>query len=435
LKRIEHEQAIIGTLLNAPEYIQFIEGLLRPHHFFLMENQKVYEAILALSSKGKVPSYLNVSDMVGSDLELFVKESKGIYSFEELKDAVESVINQWMLREVKTMGMDIAKVKDTTNPWQVVDELSAKLYTISQNKVGTFKPLSQGTEKILKRAEDYRAGIRPSIKTMYGLPEFETQMEGINDDEGELIVVSGRPGHGKSSLFNNHLVATARREEPIAMWSGEMSETGTLLRYFAASTGIPSARIKDGSFLDSPDLNAEFQKARKRLTEKVLYNFGPMTWEQLKPLMIHYHVTMGCRDFIIDRLELLFTDAKMTEEERIKRICGELRLVTTKYQMRIELAIQMRKSSEDNRGGRPVLADVLGGTASTNDATKAILLYRPEARNCVVFPDGDSCIGKGELIVAKNTFGPTHEGYRLDYLKQMQVWKESSMLPGEEAPF
>lgn len=434
-QRKEHEKAINSTLLNTPEYIPFIEGVLRPKHFFSPEGKAIYETILKLSAKGVEPTYLNVSNEYGSGLDDYILKGQALLSFEELQNAAEAVLNQWMLREVLTIGIDAKKIKDTDNPWEVVDRFSNKLYEISQNKVGSFTELEKSTDKILKSALDYKNGVRPKIRTLYGLPTFEESIGGVNDEEGELIVVSGRPGMGKSSLFNNHLVNSARRGDAIAMWSGEMSETGTLLRYYAASMGIPSARIKDGSIYDSKELMADFEAARAKLTSKVLYNFGPMTWEELKPLMIHYHVTLGCRDFVIDRLELLFTEQRMTEEERIKRICGELRLLTTKYQWRVELAIQMRKSSEDNKLGRPILADVLGGTASTNDATKVILLNRPEAKNYKSFPDGETCVGRGELIVAKNTYGPTNEGYRLDYLSSMQVWKESGMLPGEEVPF
>lgn len=382
-------------------------------HFVDDAHRTIYEGILKVSNEGKKVNYLTVGNEVGAKIaELLKNLTAEIKTADEATDAATTIIDQWMLREVSGMGKDINSIRDTDSPWDVLDKLQAKLYEISSEKVGEFRPLSESYDALVKSHGETK--IR---EPYWGLPQFEAACGGV--DKGELVIVSARPGAGKSSLFNNRIVTCVKQERPVVFWSGEMHEQATLQRFICGYADKSS---------ETYDPKAPYAiQSVSDMNKFVMYSFGPMTWEDLKPQIIHYNLTLGCKDFLIDRLELLFMKGRITEDERIKRICGELRLLATKYDLRIDMAVQMRKSAEDSTA--PSLADVLGGTAITNDATKVVLINRPESRRLTTFSDGFPCIGMGELIMAKNTFGPTVESHRLNYLKTRQLWKEAEASP------
>lgn len=397
-----------------PAFIPYVAITLKPLHFVEEKNATIYGAILKIHEQGRKVNLLTVGDEVGSDVSDALKNiTATIATADEASEAANSIVDQWMLREMSSLTKTISNIRDTDSPWDTLDHLQSKLFEISSEKVGQFTPLSDSYDALVKSVKE------GTVRDPYwGLPIFEGVLGGV--DKGELVIISARPGAGKSSLFNNRIITCVKQKRPVVVWSGEMSSIATLKRFICGYMDQSSETF-------DPEAPYAIQ-ALGDLDRFAMYSFGAMTWEDLKPQIIHYNLTTGCRDFLIDRLELLYMKGRMTEDERIKRICGEMRLLATKYDLRIDMAVQMRKSSEDSAA--PSLADVLGGTAITNDATKVILINRPESRRLTTFSDGYPATGKGELIVAKNTFGATVDSYRLDYNKTRQIWTES-----EDRPF
>lgn len=421
--RIEHELALLSGLINSPSLMPYVAIALRSEHFYKEEHRIIYEALMLLYGKGEAINFLSVADKVGVETSELVKNIRDkITTADEVEVAVQAIIQQWMLRETTMLGRDLQVITDIDDPWTIIESLQEKLFNISKDKSGDFESLNKSTAKIVERAQRARDGVNKSVVPYWGLGGFEEQMEGVETEEGEVIVVSGRPGHGKSSLFNNRIITCVEQKRKLVMWSGEMSPFATASRYYSGKAKIPSQHLKDGSYLDNPGSVDRFAQAEKDLSDHVLFDFGNKYWEELKPQIIHYHMTMGVRDFIIDRLELLYSNTKMSEEDRIKRVCGDMRLLSTKYGLRIDLAVQMRKTADDARDG-PSMGDVLGGGASTADATKVILTYRPELYNRPM-PGGGDASGKGLLLFVKNTFGPTIERYDLAFDKQFTLWRD-----------
>jgi replicative DNA helicase len=399
--------------MTFPEFIPYVAVPLKGFHFSREEHKLIYEGVIKVNERGSKVNYLTVSDEVGTKVSEVLKGLTGqIVTAEDASEAANSIIAQWMLREASSLTKVTQAIKDTDDPMQILEEIQSKVFEITKERTGLFKPLSHAYDALIRSQED-----QTQREPYWGLNVFENYAGGVG--KGELVIISARPGAGKSSLFNNRLVTCVRENRPVVFWSGEMSEKATLQRFVCGYMNQSS---------ESFDAKADYSvRALDQLKETVHYSFGPMTWEDLKPQIIHYHMVNGCKDFLIDRLELLYTKARMNEDDRIKRICGELRLLATKYDLRIDMAVQMRKSSEDS--ATPSLADVLGGTAITNDATKVLLINRPESRRLTNFPDGQPSLGKGELILAKNTFGPTVESHRLDYIRTRQLWKEEQISP------
>lgn len=426
--RPDHEAATIAAVLANPSILPSISVFLRPEHFFTAEAGEAFKAMLELQGENKPINTLTVGNKTGSKSMSFLKITKDrIASVSEAIDSSQAIIDQWMLRTVHQKALNrLTGLSDTDDPWTLVEELQDLIMEVSKDKIAGFQDLASATEKMMKSAHDVKAGIIPAVVPIIGLKNFEGKIGGIQDSEGELIIVSGRPGSGKSSLFNNVLIESVKSGRPTVMWSGEMSEKETVTRYYAGTTGIDSMKIKQGGFFDDPNMVKRMEVAEIALRKTLsMYAFGGMYWEDLKPMMIHYHLAKGVRVFMLDRLELIFMKKWMHESERIKKITGELRLLATKYNLKIFLAAQMRKDVEKSRLSMPTLSDVLDATATTNDATKVFLVYRPEVHKIMELDGWGTTLGRGQLICAKNTYGPTDDDHILDYRKYLQLWVEA----------
>lgn len=425
--RPDHEAAIIAASFASPTIIPAIAMHLRPEHFFEPTIGEVWKVILDLQSENKPINHLTVGNKVGAKSFPFLKKvHQKLSSPQEAVDAAQAVIEQWMLRTLKDKTENLTgKLEDTDDPWTLVEEIQSLLHDVSKNKAGEFVSLSEATTKMLESAKRVASGEVLAVQPFFGLPTFEGKIGGVLQEEGELIVISGRPGSGKSSLANNIIIQSVKDMSPVVMWSGEMSEKETATRFYGGFTGIPTNNIKQGRILSSDREMAQLHGAMEKLDRTLVdYAFGGMYWEDLKPMIIHYHLAKGVRTFILDRLELIGVKKYMRRDEYKPYITGQLRLLATKYNLKIVLMVQMRKEVEKSKMALPSLGDVIDSTATTNDATKVLLVYRPEIHGIVDIPGFGTTIGRGQIICAKNTYGDTEDDHWLDFRKHIQTWAD-----------
>lgn len=425
--RPDHEKALLSALITSPVLIPYVAANLSNEHFFDKTNDSIYAAVVKLHGSAKPVNWLSVSDAVGTEVTTYLKGIRDVIATpEEAEAAAEAIINQWMLRSILEIGDRTRKIEDVSDPWEVLEEIQQHLFKTGSNKINDFKPLGSAYANVIAHGMAVHNNEIPDIKLVLGLPTFERETKGISVSAGEVVVVSGRPGHGKSSVFNNIVLEAVRNRDPLMMWSGEMSRDATLIRYLAAASGVPAWVIEHGKYLDSVrDIN-RIEAARAQLQDSVTFSFEDMCWEDLKAQMLYFYHSNGTRIFILDRLELIQLKRRMNDDDATKaRVMGDLRRMATAKRMTVFIAAQMRKSAEDNPGKIPRLADVIGGTATTNDATKVIAMVRPELYGVQHLSGGHSSEGKGMMLMLKNTFGPTiHDGVVMDFVKHNTTWRE-----------
>ena len=85
--------------------------------------------------------------------------------------------------------------------------------------------------------------------TLIGVPtgfiDFDRKTHGLN--RGNLIVIAGRPGMGKTSFALNVAQHVAIREKrPVAIFSLEMSQQELALRILCSEADVPFSRLRSG---------------------------------------------------------------------------------------------------------------------------------------------------------------------------------------------
>lgn len=409
---ITAEQGVLGSMLLSADTIADMSARLRPGDFYRPSHVTIFDTVMELFTKGlpvdpiTVLSRLSETgdiDRVGGAPYLAVlvehanPASAGYYATSVTDKATERRIlklSAHAAQLVATPGETAAKVARVR---QAADDLGDQRETTPGRWVG---------EAVSDALDAIDAASRPEVTGTLiptGYADLDRLLGG-GLRPGQVMVVAGRPGLGKSTLgFDICRNAAIRRGLTSAVVSLEMTEPEIMQRLLSAESRIPLHQIRTG------DLTG-------REMARVIDQIQPITDAPLRLLsqagttmpvvgaearrMRHRH---DLRLLMVDYLQLIQTPAKSENRERaiadmsrsFKIMCMELGLAGL-------LISQLNRGPETRSDRRPSLGDLRESGSIEQDADIVVLIHRPDADN----PDSDRP-GEVDFIVAKHRGGPT----------------------------
>lgn len=215
---------------------------------------------------------------------------------------------------------------------------------------------------------------------------------------GELVVVAGRPGTGKSTWALNCTRQWCEQGRRVGYVSLEMDEQDLLTAWTAQITGIDSAMIRAGA------LSAEQWDAVHHAANTV-YGWPLRLWTHSVRLgelvgLLRRWAVQGLDVAVVDYLQRITrpprpgtTDTDLLGEcsAALKSLAGDLRIP-------VLLISSMNRQSEYRQNGMPQLSDLRGSGDIEHDASKVALLYRPEV-------DGSAGMVPVGVVLAKTRLG------------------------------
>lgn len=237
-----------------------------------------------------------------------------------------------------------------------------------------------------------------------GLRDFDKQFHGLQ--LGELVVVGGRPGMGKSQFLMT-LCMNISAKHAVAFFSLDNAEDKLFVNMISCLTHIAKDRISFSKLSDDEKIeiaDAANILSKRKIITNVSTDFEEKSLiEECKKLIAEH----GIQVLFIDNLQ--FGKSKLykaKQESSTNEIASTLSLLAKELNVCIVVSCQLSRVVE-TRGGtkRPYLNDLLNGGVLEATADKIIMLYRPEYYGQEVDENNQSVVGKVELNMAKNNFG------------------------------
>jgi replicative DNA helicase len=219
---------------------------------------------------------------------------------------------------------------------------------------------------------------------------------------GELIIVAGRPGSGKT-VFATDWACTVASEGIRTMYvTLEMSAKEITLRMLSALSRVPHAKLRDSTLdtRDWDDLNA----AAIRLGD---YNLD--VWDQarvgiadLRSELLRFASEDRPQMLVVDYIQLAEVSQKLNNrQEQVADLSRGLKLLAKELAMVVIAVAQLNRGPEGRTDKRPQLSDLRESGQLEADADKVILVHRPDMY------DPHDRVGEADLIVAKCRNGRT----------------------------
>jgi len=386
----QSEICILGAIMVNPETLKAIRSEISLNDFSNKKNQLVYKAILDADARGEEIMPTSIVDSLSRHGKLD-EAGGGSYIGDILESVITSTGTSYHIRNVKsnrlkkdllTISDVIIRKSETGNAQDVLIE--------AKDRLGKIKAIDTG-QKVYSLADsllDVYATLEQkdthSIST--GFTALDNLITGWQP--GDLIIVAGRPGMGKSILAKEFAEAAG---VPALFFSLEMPRDQLIKRQLSSHSGVNYTSIRRADL--TPNDMDEIKKAVDRLAHvPISYSDkANMSIDEIAATCESVRKTTGLGMVVIDYLQLIRADGKLEHREReVSQISQRLKTMARDFNVPVICLAQLNRACEI-RGGdkKPILSDLRESGSIEQDADTVIFLWR-------------------EVVYKKNA--PPHEG-------------------------
>lgn len=426
---IDAERAVLGALLINNQLFEELEEGMQVNWLYDGRHRVMYQLMLELNAQGYVdPPLLARKLQEAGDL----KKGGGEEYIAEIADIGAAPINVPtyvnLIREMAfrrdilaALNTSIGKVyhPGKNTPETLLDTAESSLSAVSD----VFMRGYGGFFEASRLANDYfdlMAGIAASgdYSSLKGLetgyPAFDKLTAGLH--KGELSILAGRPGAGKTAFALNLVRNVAMRNERIGIicFSLEMSSSQLVQRMMAHS-GINVHRFRTGTKLNSEDLtllaaaSSELSEMKIFIDDSSLLNVldARIRARRVKREMKLQGVELGL--IMIDYLQLMnanIGDRNETRAHEVAIISRGLKALAKELNVPVLACAQLNRGIESRTEKTPQLSDLRESGAIEQDADVILFLhYDKDDKN----QNENSDISNVKLTIGKHRNGPTGE--------------------------
>ena len=252
----EAELAVLGSMLSSKEAVSKSIQWLTIDYFYKESHGKIFGIMVELFEKGEPVDTVAVIDLLKQ--KKFLDSVGGTYFITGLVDMVPTaahveqyskiVMEKALLRNLINLSHNIAKeaYDDSQDVSDILDSVEQSIFNITQNRLkGGFTQINPVILQALEKLEQTRSIGGSVIGVPSGLIDLDEITSGFQ--EGDLIIVAGRPGMGKTALALSILRnAALDAKVGIGMFSLEMSNAQLAMRLLCAEARVDSHFVRTG---------------------------------------------------------------------------------------------------------------------------------------------------------------------------------------------
>ena len=409
------EVALIGGLLLDSENQAYdkVADILSERDFYHTENKEVFKVIQRLTEQSKVTDVLTVSDYLDSSTDFESKPSIEYLSVFVESTAGTSYIAEYskifrekaLLRELIQISSEIAQSAykpEGKSPTELVDIAESHIFEIAErgNRNMTFSEMSDLVKQTYDELDKRSQGGGKITGVSSGFRELDNLTAGLQN--GELIIIAGRPSMGKTAFALNIAEHTALADEnPVAIFSMEMSASSLAQRMISSLGRVNAHSIKTGQ-LQEKDWNRVDGAIQQMKNAPIYIDDTPsLTPIELRARARRIQREKGLSLIVIDYLQLMSVHGnKENRATEISEISRNLKALARELNIPIIALSQLNRSVEQRTDKQPQMSDLRESGAIEQDADLIAFIYREE----VYDPDTDKK-GVALINVAKQRNG------------------------------
>ena len=410
---VEAEEAVLGSILIDPEAIFRVSSFLKAEDFYIVKNQWVWDAAMALHERREPIDFVTTTKELETREQL--AELGGAAYISHLINVVPTAIHAEgygrivertaLRRRLLNAASEIAQLayEESEEIDGTIDAAEQTLFGVSQRRISRdLTPISDAIRAYYDRIEYLYEHRGEPLGIPTGFVDLDKMLGGLQ--RSDLLIIAARPGVGKTSLMLNIALNAARKHhQRVAIFSLEMSNEQIVQRLVSAETGIDSQRLRTGD-LDDQDWPL-FVQATSALSDTLVFvdDTPSITALQLRTKARRLYAEHGLDLIIIDYLQLMSGEARSENRvQEISYLSRSLKALARELNVPVLVASQLSRAVEQRSDKRPILSDLRDSGSIEQDADIVMFIYRED-----MYDEQSDRKNIAELIIAKHRNGPT----------------------------
>lgn len=427
----EAEQSVIGSILsNAPACVGDAIELLKPTDFYFAQHAIIFGVIVDLFNENSAIDFVTVGNRLNRDdkldtvggIDYLRSIATGVPTTRNVVYYSNIVKENSVLRnliacsnQISDMAYNAADKSD-----RILEQAEQLIFDVSsnreQNDIVPISDILYTSYQQLVEDSQNNGGIT-GLST--GFNELNRRTGGFHG--GELILIAGRPGMGKSSFAVNiaeHVSIVDKKA--VAIFNLEMPKEQIVNRILCSQALVNSNKIRTGDM--EPDDWRKIGEVVNKVEVAPMYidDTASITVSQIRAKCRRLKQTQGLALVVIDYLQLMQSSGRTdSRQQEIAEISRSLKILAKELDIPVIALSQLSRASESRSDKRPMLSDLRESGAIEQDADMVMFLYRDDYYNKETEDKN-----LAECIVAKNRSGETGTfklGWRGEYTKFSNV--------------
>lgn len=390
---IEAEQAVLGAILMNNDAYARVCDTITAGDFYEGIHQKIFDVAASQIDAGHkvspitIKAYLDDAPIgeitVGQYIARLAAGATTIVNAPDFARVVRDMADKRRLAEIAralfpTSDGDASQV--ATEAIEALDEVARS------NASAGLPAVSMGTamdRSIASIAAAYESGSR-IIGLPTGLKDLDEKMGGLM--AGNLIILAGRPGMGKSAALTAILRNAALKGHRCMVSSLEMSAEEISERMISDTIfdfpcdNIPYSNLRTGTFHENMFQYVRDAADRNRDLPIRIEEQAGLTMSQIATRARRMKRREGLDLLAIDHLDLVKPSGRYQGNKvyELGEITAAAKALAKELQIPIIMLCQLNRGVEQREDKRPVLSDLRSSGSIEQDADAVIFLYREE---------------------------------------------------------
>lgn len=410
---IEAERLVLGSImLDDSLYIQ-TAGTLEPDDFMLDRHRRIFRRMGDLHERGESIDRVTVANELQRYDEL--EAVGGLSYLISLDDGLPRIVNlDSYIRIVKDKALlrhVIHIAQHMTNRCLAGEEDVNEILGSAEEsllKLGEARGKTMATARQI--VEEYEGGINafldPSKRIQgigTGFYKLDEMTGGLH--AGDLFILAARPSMGKTAMALNIAYHVAvKGQQPVAIFSLEMSKESLLTRMLCAGARVDSQRFRAG-YLNTEE-RRRLQAGLAQLVEAPIFidDTAGVHLMDIHAKLRRLQAERKLGLVVVDYLQLMSGRGRFeNRNQEISAISRGLKLLAKELSVPMLVLSQLSRAPETRQGDhRPQLSDLRESGSIEQDADLVAFIFREE----VYKRDREDLRGLAELILAKQRNGP-----------------------------
>lgn len=433
LHALPSEQSVIGALLQDPRCAERIADL-NPEHFYDAGHRLIFTQILSMLADKKPIDAVTVAEALD---ETGQGELTGGLAY-----LGEMAINTPGSANVEAYAKSVrARAQE-----RLLVAAAEAIYAIAQSQIPLPEKLSKAQQTVMSITEATLVKTpRPMREIMPGMMDtIQARAEGkeqclstgfIGLDQklnggfrpGNLILVAGRPGMGKTALAANMALFAAQKGASTLFLSMEMNTQELTDRLIAQAANIPLQAILTGALTKTHVEQLQSAIERFKSLPLTIDEAGAQNHREVASIARSVKRKEGLDLLVVDYLQLMEGEGE-SRNQALESITRGLKALAKELMIPVIALSQLSRKCEERQNKRPILSDLRESGALEQDADIILFVYRDE-----IYRRHTPDLGTGEIIIGKNRQGQTgmerlgYEGQYTRFTELASNWQARSI--------